>query len=730
MNQINTINTIILFVLLCFTGSIQSQNKNIDSLKMELSEHKVQDTTRVDLLHKLAYSFFRTNMDSSEVYLQRAEKLSNDLNYIRGKAKVYYLKGIQENIKSNYALSLDFFKTALKHYKSIQDKKGIANIYTAFGITHYDQSQYEKAIDAYQRAKEIYTDLGDKRELATILINTANAYSEIGNFDETLTNYKSALKHSRAIHDEDGVAFVNLNLGALYAKQGNYPLAIDNYNKALDYHQKIGNTLSTSKVLGNLGSIYNSLKKYDKAIAYYQKSIDVAPKGESKQRTAINNGNIGDIYVSKKAYSNALEHYQKSLEISQEINDLKQAATSLVKIGNVLLQLNKPLIARNNLIDARNISQKTNNKGIYCTSLLGIAQTYLYDKQYKKALALIKEGKQIAEELELLGNQKKAYELLYIVYKNTGQFEKSLASHQQFKLLSDSIFNKENIEKITQIEYEYKYKSELESAEKRELKLTETVLTTSKDLEKSKRNYLWAIIGVLLISIASISVIFYQKLRNEKAKTQNVIVEQKLLRSQMTPHFIFNSLSVLQGMILNKEEKKSVSYLSKFSKLLRIILENSRDKTVLLSQELTAIKNYLALQNLENGNYNYIVSVDASVNEALFEIPPMLIQPFVENAIEHAFSNQQKDRRITVELTYSNNNLICTITDNGIGIEAIKHKNNQNKKSLSTTITSERIKMLSKDFKTKGSVKVEDRKIYNAQGTMVTLIIPYKIQSA
>jgi sensor histidine kinase YesM len=133
---------------------------------------------------------------------------------------------------------------------------------------------------------------------------------------------------------------------------------------------------------------------------------------------------------------------------------------------------------------------------------------------------------------------------------------------------------------------------------------------------------------------------------------------------------------------------------------------------------------------LENDNYNYTVSVDASVNEALFEIPPMLIQPFVENAIEHAFSNQQKDRSIAVELTYSNNNLICTITDNGIGIEAIKHKKNQNKKSLSTTITSERVKMLSKDFKTKGSVKVEDRKIYNAQGTMVTLVIPYKIQSA
>ncbi|WP_203258225.1 tetratricopeptide repeat-containing sensor histidine kinase [Hyunsoonleella ulvae] len=668
-------------------------------------------------------------MDSSEVYLERAEKLSNDLNYIKGKANVYYLKGIQENIKSNYALSLDFFKTALKHYKSIQNKKGIANIHTAFGITHYDQSQYEKAIDAYQKAKEIYTDLGDKRELATILINTANAYSEIGNFDESIINYKNALKHSRAIHDEDGVAFVNLNLGALYTKQGNYPLAIDNYNKALDYHQKLGNTLSTAKTLGSLGRIYNSLKKYDKAIAYYQQSIDVAPKGQSKQRTAVNNGNLGDIYASKKAYSKALEHYQKSLEISQEINDLKQAAISLVNIGKIHLELNKPIIARNSFIEVRDISQQTNNKDIYCTSLLAIAQTYLYDKQYKKALSLIEKGQRIAKELELLGNQKKAHELLYVVYKNTGQFKKALENYEQFKVMSDSIFNKESIEKITQIEYEYKYKTQLESAEKRELKLTKTVLETSKDLEKSKRNYLWAVIGFLLVTIISSSVIFYQKLRNAKAKTQNVIVEQKLLRSQMTPHFIFNSLSVLQGMILNKEEKKSISYLSKFSKLLYIVLENSRDKTVLLSQELKAVKNYLALQSLENENFEYTVSITDTIDENLFKIPPMLIQPFVENAIEHAFANRQKNRIIAIRLTFRNKKLICTVIDNGIGIDALKKNKNHDKNSLSTTITSERLKMLSKDFKMKSSVTVEDRKKYNEQGTLVTLIIPYIIHN-
>ena len=154
------------------------------------------------------------------------------------------------------------------------------------------------------------------------------------------------------------------------------------------------------------------------------------------------------------------------------------------------------------------------------------------------------------------------------IYENTSQYKKAFESHQQFKILNDSLLNKENIQRITQLEYEYKYEKELDKAEEREIKLTNTVKDTSENLIKSQRNLLLGIVAFLVISFLLGTVIFFLKLRNEKEKTQNIVIEQKLLRSQMTPHFIFNSLSVLQGMILNKEEKKSVSYLSKFSKLL------------------------------------------------------------------------------------------------------------------------------------------------------------------
>lgn len=295
--------------------------------------------------------------------------------------------------------------------------------------------------------------------------------------------------------------------------------------------------------------------------------------------------------------------------------------------------------------------------------------------------------------------------------------------------MDDSVFNEKNIKKIAQLEYEYKYESQLKSARNRELKLTQKVKNTHNNLKKSQQKLLLGMISFLSIVLILGIVIFYLKLRNVKSRNKNILIEQKLLRSQMTPRFIFNALSVLQDIILNREEKKAVLYLSKFSKLLRITLENSRGKMVLLSQELTAVENYLVLQNIEAIEpYNYTISVDDKIEETLFKIPPMLIQPFIENAIEHGFENDKQNKKIEIHLKYLDKKLICTITDNGVGFDT--QKENKNKKSLARTITSERLNILSEDFKTKGSIRIEDREKYNEEGTRVILVIPYKIEVA
>jgi tetratricopeptide (TPR) repeat protein len=721
------INIFILSFLfsLSFSTKVSSQSKEIDSLKNELKIHKEKDTTRVNILYDLAFTNFQTDMNLTKVYLKEAEDLSNNLNYTRGKAKVNYLKGMLENMKSNYAASLTYFERSLKHYESIQDRSRIASVYIAFGINYYDLAKYDDALKYYEKATEIYQELGNKRELITSLINSGNVYSELGRYDEAISNYKKALTQSKATNDEESISFVHANLGVVYKLQGNYPLAIENYNKRLDYNRKTSDTLGMALMLNNFGEVYTSMGKYDKALEYHKHSLNFALQKENKSSVAVNNSNIGNIYMHKKDYFKALNYYRLSLDASEEINNVKQTSICYNNIGTVNLLLNKPLVARKNFLKAEAISEGIGHKEALSASLLGIAESYLFEKNYKEALINALKANEISDEINHMLQRKNAQELLSEIYKYTGFYKKSLESYEQFKILNDSLFNKENIEKIAQIEYEYRYKQALDSANIRELKLTKTITATSKDLEKSKQNYLWAVIGFLLVSIVLGSIIFFQKFRNIKSKNENIMMQQKLLRSQMTPHFIFNSMSVLQGMILNKEGKKSISYLSKLSKLLRIILENSRDKTVLLCQEIEAVEDYLALHNLENETYKYEIIIEDIIDKSAFQIPPMLIQPFVENAIEHAFKNQNENKIIAIHLTYTDKKLIATITDNGIGVNAIKENKKHHKKSLATTITSERLKILAKDFKMEGSIQIEDRQKYNEQGTIVTIVIPH-----
>lgn len=719
---------ILCFCFVVFLGlNLQSQNTRIDSLKRELLLHTEQDTIRINLLNDLAFSSYRKDINITLSYLKEAEKLSETIDYKKGKAKSIYIKGVTEVIQSNFAPAVSLFENAIDVYNSIDAKKGVSACYNGLGIAFYYQGNYTKSIEYYEKSLVIDKEIGDKKSIAAAMTNLGSSYADIGKYPEAIDYYQKGLKINQELNNKTRISNCLNNLGTVYDDQGNIPLALKCYRQSLFISEEMGDSLGIAKSLNNIGVTYKHQEKYDKALAFYKKSLAIHERNKNKKNIAQIKNNIGNIYKHKKDYNTALSFLKESLKISQEINDLDNVSRCFNNIGNVYDQTEQYNLAMDYYTKAKIIKTKIGDQSGLCDSYLGLASTLNSQKNYVKALSYALKSEELSQKLKLLNSQRDVRKLLSQLYKNTGDYEKSLANHELYKTLNDSVFNKKNIDKLAQIEYEYKYKQELDSASLRELKLTKTVKTTSKNLETSQRNSFIAIIVILLISIVSGAFIFILKLRHVNAKNQNILIEQKLLRSQMTPHFIFNSLSVLQGMILNKEEGQSISYLSKFSKLLRTILENSRHKAVLLSNELSAIDSYMALHNLDaKPPYDYFLSIDESVNINQFKIPPMLIQPFIENAIEHAFGNKTRNKEIKVDITFKNSILKCTIADNGKGINTDSHKIKTDKNSLATTITSERLKILSNDFNMQGSLDIKNRALFNEQGTLVTLIIPYK----
>ena len=711
-----------------FSFSALSQVDDIDSLKIVLKQRTKRDTARVNTLYKLAFAHLPYGESAINPYLNEVEHLSDSLNFTLGKAKYSYLRGILQSIKSNYPESQKRFEESYDYYKSINDKKGMSAVHVAFGITHFELGEYEEAIEDYEMATELIKNTARPMDVIDAEINTANIYIKLGRYDEAVAKFKEAKKLSEKNNLASSVASANANLGVVYRYQGNYPLAIDYYNKALDYHKKVNDSLGIARGLSNLGDVYSSSEKLDKALEFNLKAIKYLGNGANRRMKSVIYMNIGNIYIDQKDFNRALKYFNKSLVISREINALEEISMNLHNIADIYLEIEQPIKARELFAEAMEISAEIGSKRLLSYNNLGIANTYFDVKQYKKALPFALEGKKYAVELDILETQSKAEELLYKIYQKTGRFKEALESHERFKVLNDSLFNEENIEKITQIEYEYKYKNQLEAAKFKEMALTETVNETTDNLEKSQRNLLYGIIIFLAVTVLLGGIIFFLRLRNVKEKTQNIITEQKLLRSQMTPHFIFNAMSVLQGIILNKEDAKAVSYLSKFSRLLRITLENSRDQLVSLKNELVAVENYIDLQNIEAKTpFVYSINIAENIDSEKVKIPPMLIQPFIENSIEHGFVNHEGDKIIEITISRKDNLLNCIITDNGVGVNTRKESVNRNKKSLSTAITTERIELLSKNTKNKGSISIEDRKKYGAQGTQVTMLIPYQV---
>ena len=725
-NQNSPIQTFILIFLL-ITGAIRAQNNRIDSLQNELALHTKKDTIRVEILGELTFANYRIDLEKAEEYLNESKSISKKIYYKSGLARAAYLRGVIEMTKSNYDSARAYLERSIGQYVNLEHRKRpLSNSYLALGAVYYYQGDYDKSLVNYENSLRIREEIGQSTTITKF--NIAGIKAKIGNYEEAMNDYKEVLADHKKDGYDLGVANCLNSMAAVYNEQGNFPLALEYNNKSLMVSEKINDSIGIARSLHNLGSSYENQQHYDKALDYYFKSLVFFEKKKNKNNIAESKANIASIYIIQGELKKATKFLYESLDIANEINDKEQIANCLNKLGYVFLTLQDFSQASQYYEKSKNINIEINNQLGLVVSHIGASKVFLQSKDNRDALNEILSAKDISEKHSFLTQQRDIQQILSKIYENTNDHKKALESYKEFKILNDSVFNKANIEKATQLEYEYKYKKALDSANIRELKLTKTVLTTSQDLVKTKQNYLWAVIGILVISILSGSFVFYQKYKTVKIKNQNIVTEQKLLRSQMTPHFIFNSLSVLQGMILNKEEKKSVTYLSKFSKLLRIVLENSRDKIVPLIQELDAIDNYMILQNLDADlPYDYSLEVDENIDINRFLIPPMLIQPFIENAIEHAFTADQEYREIEIHLTFEHRKLSCIITDNGIGIDTTSNKPNTKKKSLATTITAERLGILGKDFKVPSGITIEDRKKHNEQGTKVILIVPYKV---
>lgn len=705
----------LLLLFFIFSNSY-GQDQNIDSLQNILNSYSKKDTVRVNLLNKIATVVHTTDTERALKVLNESKNLAHDLSYKKGEAYSLLYTGRTLINKTNYTQSITYFQNSLKLYEEIKDKEGIADCFLNIGRGYYYLADFPKALENFKRAAVISEEAGKPKILSNALMVSGMIYCAQGDHEKGLENYKRAIQIDEKSGNKKGLSAVLINLANLYKQQGDYTLALESYNKSLEIKKQLNDEYGIASNLNNIGTLYQEMENYKEALTYYYKALPIFEKLNNTNSVLGCLSNIGIILMYEKD-PKALDVFKKALRLSEKVNNVANYALVTANIGGYYYLNNDYDESLRYYNKAVKIQQQLGAKRELSYSYLNIGRIYYAQKEYDKALQIANEGMALAKELNLLNYQTDFSLLLSEIYYSTKQYKLAYENSQAHKKLNDSIYKKENYDKLAQIKYQYAYKDTLKSANQNLSFLKKTV----KSIHEQRK---WLMIGFISLLIVLGFVIALLKIRRVKMKNQQLLLEQKLLITQMNPHFIFNSIDNIQSLIYNKQDEEAVNYLTKFSKLTRQILENSTENYISLAEELEMIENYLVIQQLlYNNKFDYELKVEDTIDTEALLLPPMLTQPFIENAIKHGLNNKTEKGRIDINFYLKGNKLFFNVSDNGTGFN--DSKKHENHKSLAMTITKERLVNYTKnqDF----VVHTDNIKDLNGNsiGAEVTFEIPY-----
>lgn len=548
-----------------------------------------------------------------------------------------------------------------------QDEPAQANSYYNIGETFFNDGNFQKSEEYYIKAKNIYEKLNDKPNIEKTSRKLAQSQEKQNKIAPAINNYSRAaevsLPKSKAVNSNDVTR-----------------LSTNSY------------TVKEEAILSNIQLNENEKDKGNLAASYSQMAdVNIQQKNIPRAEENLNNA----YKISKK------EAPQQALEINQKLTDFYVENKKFDKaIEAKKTVLKEDFVKENSQKEVEQIQE--------------LADIYIKKNDAKEAISLLKKSYGIAlEKGHTLEAQKSVKKLdsLYNVSENT---DASVKLYRDFlgklpdlvskdRSLIDNKILEDTEQRIVQLEQEKKLKDEL---------------------IRKKNIFNYSLIFALVILIGLIIFIF---ITLKKVQIKNKKIALQSLRREMNPHFIFNSLNSVNHFIATNNELEANQYLTKFSKLMRGVMENSTEDFIPFQQELDLLQNYLALEKTRFADkFDYEIDVDESLNTQSLKVPGMLIQPFLENSIWHGLRYRTTKGFLNLNFEKENQYLKITIEDNGIGIEESKKQKTEHQKARKgrgMKNTLERITLLNDLYHQEIQCKITDKK--DSQGVFVE--ISYKL---
>ncbi len=592
-----------------------------------------------------------------------------------------YLDSATAYKKTDIAKSIDFVAQSIAQLGTLGNKKELARSLTTLGEIYLFHKQYDLAVDNFEDALTANKTIGTSLLLGKTYSITKQ-FVAVEKVMNPLREIKNMLPYQRVtMYELLGDAKTGLN---------DISTAVSFYNKGLTVAAKNQITPKMTDLTSKIADAYAQGNQLVAAETYYDNSLQLANKLAPK-RALQEEGKVADFYNKKNQFVEEIAMRKNSLATLKKLNTAKQGS-SRAEFGDTIT------------------TQRINYK---------IANAYISQDKYNEAIPFLEKSIVEADSEDDLLVQKDATRKLSEVYEFKGDFNLALDTYQEYVALVDTLY----IRKEQEISRAARFNREIASTQSRitgleqERELSQSkydLALTQKELsEESYKNQRWVIYSLIfgLVLMALAAFFFYRS--NQQQKLANNLLALKSLRSQMNPHFIFNALNSVNNFIAKSDERSANRYLSDFSTLMRSVLENSEEDFIPLSKELNLLELYIKLEHSRfPDKFDYCINIDEHLDIPSFQIPPMLLQPYIENAIWHGLRYREEKGMLEVSVrSKGDDTLQICISDDGIGRKkSVELKTHHQKKNRSKGMGNikQRVAILNDMNKNKVSVNISN----------------------
>ncbi|WP_262733542.1 histidine kinase [Gaetbulibacter sp. NE] len=654
---------------------------------------------------------------------------------VDGKFRIHVKKGdelvvrhkdfetVYHTITSGDRIIIEVEQAVSPYQKNLNKRKNNLVTYNAMidSASYYLKKDAEKGIQFVTEALENSNSVKQNAEAYELL---ADIYKEWKQYDLATTNYRISLQNFETNE-------AKLKLGLAYRLNKNYQESLETYN-AIDKAQLSNYQLVT--LYEGLGDTYLNIKNYNAAIDNYKNGLSVAQKHLITPKVTDLNSKIAQAYnasgqVDKAQgfFSNSLnlasqENIKRSVEekvVVAEFNNLNQNYTDEIELRKQALEDIED-IAKDSIIENESAitPQKQNYK---------IGNAYFLKKDYDSAITYFEKSIKEADSKEDLIVKKDGLRRLSDVYEDAGDYDKAKAAFEEYTQAVDELYIKkeQEISQIARFNRNIAEKQNRISSLESDRELSESKYQLTIERNKRQQLIIYSLIGGLVLLLVTAYFMFkYIK----QQRLANNLLALKSLRSQMNPHFIFNALNSVNSFIASNDERTANKYLSDFSHLMRAVLENSEEDFIPLEKEIELLQLYTKLEHFRfKDKFDYSINVDEAINVHDYQIPPMLLQPYIENAVWHGLRYKTEKGHLSITISpKSNDEIIITIADDGIGRERSKalkteHQQKQNSKGMGNI--KKRVAILNAMYKDKVDVFIDDFQDAEDAGTKVVVTL-------